>query len=543
MQSARGDTRRVITPPDWRRALLLTHRWMGIVGGLLVVAWFASGIVMMYARMPELDVSERLARAPALDLGALAVSPSQAGRIAGASEQALLGARIGMLGARPIYRFGAGVDAGAVYADTGRRLSPFTPETALSAVANWYPEHAEALRHDDHLTEPDQWTLQSRAELPLHRIALGDAKGTRVYLSDRTGDLVMETTASERRWAYAGAVLHWLYFAPFRAHAALWAQTIICLSIAGCGLTLSGLLWGIVRFRGGSPYSGLLRWHHYAGLAFGLFTFTWMLSGGLSMDPWSWHPGTAPTAAQREGVAGGPLRADAITVEHVRAAGGALAAPSPGESRGAATVREIGLVQLDGAPYFLGYDGSAPPRLVSALPPGGHAFVRFSDDEMLEAARAAMPGVPITDATWLTEHDAYYYGRGSATGDGPPLPVLRVRYANPQETWLYLDPARGQIVRKEERLTRLNRWLYRGLHSLDFPGLYARRPLWDVVVIVLSLGGLTVAGTTLLPGWRRVARILRRGAASRAAGPEPTLSAATPPARSPDRSSRPGTSR
>ena len=128
---------------------------------------------------------------------------------------------------------------------------------------------------------------------------------------------------------------------------------------------------------------------------------------------------------------------------------------------------------------------------------------------MLEAARAAMPGVRITDSAWLTQHDAYYYGRG-VDGEGPPLPVLRVRYADPQETWLYLDPAQGRIVRKEERLTRLNRWLYRGLHSLDFPGFYASRPLWDLVVIVLSLGGLAVAGTTLLPGWRRVARLLRR---------------------------------
>ena len=79
--------------------------------------------------------------------------------------------------------------------------------------------------------------------------------------------------------------------------------------------------------------------------------------------------------------------------------------------------------------------------------------------------------------------------------------------ADPPRTWLYLDPARGAIVRKEERLSRVNRWLYHGFHSLDFPFLYWRRPLWDVVMIVLSVGGLTSALTSMLPAWRRLRRL------------------------------------
>ena len=46
---------------------------------------------------------------------------------------------------------------------------------------------------------------------------------------------------------------------------------------------------------------------------------------------------------------------------------------------------------------------------------------------------------------------------------------------------------------------RLLRWLYQGLHSLDFPFLYFERPLWDIVVIVLSIGGTVVSATTLVP--------------------------------------------
>ena len=95
------------------------------------------------------------------------------------------------------------------------------------------------------------------------------------------------------------------------------------------------------------------------------------------------------------------------------------------------------------------------------------------------------------------------------------LPVLRVRFADPQRTWLYLDPKRGAIVRKEERLSRLNRWLYHGLHSLDFPFLYYRRPLWDVVVIVLSVGGIVLSVTTMWAAFRRLRRAARRAAVRR----------------------------
>jgi len=117
-----------------------------------------------------------------------------------------------------------------------------------------------------------------------------------------------------------------------------------------------------------------------------------------------------------------------------------------------------------------------------------------------------MPDVPIEGVYWMTEYDPYYYSRNGSLN----LPVLRVRFGDPQQTWLYLDPRRGAIVRKEERLSRLNRWLYHGLHSLDFPFLYYKRPLWDVIVIVLSLGGIALSVTTMWAAYRRLRRGMRQ---------------------------------
>ena len=506
-------------PFDWRRVLIYTHRWLGIAGGVLFLTWFLSGIVMMYAEMPSLTPEERLMRLPVLDLSSARVAPAEAARGAGLSPQRL---RVGMLGDRPVYRFLQGGEWTTVFADNAQPLRGLTPDEAMRLVRRFAPEHAATIGYDAYLTDADQWTLQSRALLPLHRIALGDAEDTYLYMSDRTGEAVMKTTRTGRRWAYLGAVPHWIYFTPFRRHTTLWIQSLIWPSIAGCVLSFSGLVWGIWRYsrasryrlkdvHSHSPYAGLMRWHHYAGLIFGLATFTWVLSGGLSLDPWTWHPSTSPTRQQREAVAGGPLRLTPLTPARMREGVAAIATSF--------APKELDVVQFRGEPFLVALrlarpgpvngrarSGPIEHRLVSAVTPEHGAFTRFDADAVLAAARAAMPGTAVDDAVWLEEYDAYYYDRDGAR----LLPVLRVRYNDPPRTWLYLAPQRGVIVRKEERLSRVNRWLYHGLHSFDFPFLYYRRPLWDVVVIVLSVGGIVLSASTMVQAWRRLRRHARR---------------------------------
>lgn len=505
---------------DWRRVLVYTHRWLGILGGLLFLAWFVSGIVLMYAGMPALDPNERLERLPALDLSDLRLTPAEAATRHGVSPDRVW---IATLGGRPVYRF---VEHGlpvTVFADDGERLEPLTEDDAMVVATRWAPEQTGSLRYEARLVSPDQWTLQSQQFMPLHKVSLGDVGGTHLYVSDRTGEPVMRTTRSSRGVAYVGAVLHWLYFTPLRRHGTVWIQSVIWLSMIGCVLCLSGLVWGVwrwspsrrFRLRAGdqlTPYAGLMRWHHYAGLIFGLTTFTWTLSGGLSLDPWNWHPPNAASAAQRAAVSGGPLQLGLVTVDRMLHGVSALADGS--------RLKELELVQFQGEPFLraihateadtVGSGGRqltpSVNRLVSAVSPENGGFSRFDRQRIVEAARRAMPNTDLVDMMWLNEYDSYYYGRPGAR----PLPVLRARFDDPQQTWLYLDPQRGEIVLKEERLTRLNRWLYHGLHSLDFPFLYNRRPLWDAVVIALSLGGIVLSASTLAQSWRRLRRHKRR---------------------------------
>ncbi|HET7132886.1 MAG TPA: hypothetical protein VFJ95_11585, partial [Gammaproteobacteria bacterium] len=60
------------------------------------------------------------------------------------------------------------------------------------------------------------------------------------------------------------------------------------------------------------------------------------------------------------------------------------------------------------------------------------------------------------------------------------------------------------------RWSRLERWLYNGLHSLDFGFWYDKRPLWDVGMIALCLGALASSALGLWLGLKRLRRDFTR---------------------------------
>jgi len=512
---------------DWRKVLVYVHRWLGIAGCLLFTAWFVSGVVMMYARMPGLANEERLARAPALDLTNVKLTPAQAADSLGLTADSV---QVGMEQGRPVYRFGRGRSQTIVFADTGDFFEGVDRQQAEAVARRYAPGYSGAVRYETYLTEPDQWTLQSGAVMPMHRFALDDEEATRLYVSEVTGDVVLRTTARERFWGYLGPVLHWVYFTPFRRNGQVWFEFVVWSSLIGCVMCVSGIVWGLWRFsptsrfrlkrvRHASPYAGWMKWHHYAGLLFGAVTLTWTYSGLLSMGPFNWFSSPAMTREQREASTGGPLRVELLTLESMRAALAGI--------EQSFVPKELEVLQFRGEPFWVAYRApstgeatvwmhagllprSPLPRLehlyVSAVRPERGTLTAFPRDEMAEIARAAMPGVTVQDAVWLDEYDGYYYdSRGSR-----PLPVLRVRYADEHGTWLYLDPERGGVVQRSVAVTRLRRWLYQGFHSLDFPAIYFRRPLWDIIVIALSIGGTALSITTILPAWRRLRRHARR---------------------------------
>src|SRR5690606_15513659 len=154
-------------------------------------------------------------------------------------------------------------------------------------------------------------------------------------------------------------------------------------------------------------------------------------------------------------------------------------------------------------PYVVGGRSEPGQLLVAAdgLTARTDPFTTSSIRRRIESALTQ--DINVVDHALLTEYDSYYYSRGGEA----PLPVLRVRLDDPLETWIYVDPQMSRVLGQVHRLARLERWLFNGLHSLDFAFWYDKRPLWDIGMIILSLGGLIASAIGLVFGFRRLSRI------------------------------------
>ncbi|HKD74912.1 MAG TPA: hypothetical protein VKB76_05430 [Ktedonobacterales bacterium] len=148
------------------------------------------------------------------------------------------------------------------------------------------PREIAASRASTERIDYDQWTVAGDfdRDRPLTRIALDDDAGTEIYVSAKSGKVVLTTTRNVRLLNYLGSIAHWIYPTTLRHHRAVWVALIWCLSLLATIGAALGVLIGFVRLRVGTPYRGLQSWHHFFGLIFAPFLLAWIFSGFLSMD-------------------------------------------------------------------------------------------------------------------------------------------------------------------------------------------------------------------------------------------------------------------
>lgn len=506
-----------------KRYLYLFHRWLGIGLGVVVVLWVISGMIMLFVGYPKLTPAEHLARLAPLSSDCC-ISPAQA-LAAIEPRSAPLSLRLTSAGGSPRYLLDSG-DGPLVALDarSGERIGPIGPDEAM-ASARQFAGGGQVQMPE--LIEEDAWTRNSALnhERPLYRVQTADAEDRLLYISSHTGLVVRDATAHERAWNRLGAWLHWLY--PLREviPKAAWSVALIYGALLAALLTVLGMVIGLLRWRFAKPYrngsrspypSGAGRVHHVGGLLGGSLLLVWLVSGALSMEPWGLFQNRSTVDATL--LQGSPLQPDAL-----------------GEDLALQRLHRAGIVPVElewrmlaGEAYLTAVDARGKSRILPAI---GEAPARpYLDRAMLERnVRLAWPAQQLS-LQWLQAEDFHYYGRDepSLYSHMPRrLPVLRVRFDDPAATWLHIDPYSGAVIEQLDERRRGVRWLFKLLHSWDWPPLLQQPWLRDGVLLVASAAVLLISVSGVLLGWRRL-----RGRPRRARAPRGPVSGREP-ARSP----------
>ena len=470
------------------QVIVVLHRYLGVAVGLLMMMWFLSGIVMVYVDLPRVTEEDRARTLEPIGWQACCRFPQQ---LAPDSAQ-LFAAQVENVIGVPVMRISPSGRPPFVLDLEGGAVVQIDAEAAQEIALDAAPRiiGRPAMLTGMEQIESDQWTLgRLGRERPLFRFAFDDPERTNIYVAGSRAQTVHWTTATQRFWSWLGPIPHMLYFAELRRNALLWTEIVIWTSLLGTFLTALGLYLGVSQFKARarfSPYRGWFYWHHIAGLIFGIATLGFVASGMISMNPWGF------LEDERDGselarLTGGPLK----WVE-VRASLGAVRARPEVAS---------GAVSLITAPFAgrLYWIAKRPDGTVTRLDSDG-GIAPLSEAELVEAAKLIAGDTAIAEQALIAKEDDYYFRHDGSF----VLPVLRVVLRDDENTRYYVDPRSGALVARFDSTARWYRWLFSGLHTIDFTTWLRAHPMRDIVLLTLLLGGLAVTITGFYLAIRRI---------------------------------------
>ncbi|MGG4603680.1 PepSY domain-containing protein [Paenalcaligenes sp. Me131] len=478
------------------------HRWSGVAVAILMVLWFFSGIVMLFVGYPKLYPWEHIARVGPLQQASCCVPLQTALEAVPSADGVVNSVRVVAVGGKPQYHIVQGRNVHAVDAQTGVLLAPITAQNAVDSVTHYLQGSATY----EGLVEADMWTRSGvlQPHRPLHKVRANDEADTIVYVSSRTGEVVLLADAHTRNWNYVGAWLHWLYMFRGPTPDPIWHWLIVVLSAVAVVSTIAGTVVGIWRWRFRKPYrsgartpypSRAMRWHHISGLLFCAITLAWILSGLLSMNPFGvFSPNQIANKAAYQGKALSATWFD-------KSANDFIAAMPAG------SLREIQWTLIDGYPYLVGRNADNQTAVMPAVGDGPTTILQHMDEHQLVAAAKHLFDFPIESVQRLEQYDTYYYTRAPQAMRGArekPLPILRIQFADPDNNWVHIDPRTGEIESIMDNHQRSERWWFELLHSWDLPAMLRAETLRNVVLILLSVGGLLGSATGVVIGYRRI---------------------------------------
>ncbi len=473
------------------------HKITGSVLSLLFLVWFISGIVLIFEGFPHASRKERFEHLSVLSKDEFAnlkvPSASWKGKV-----------NLELCNEKPVYRVFSERKAQQVFdAETLNPVGDFSEEYAqkLASSFSGFP-----VKRIEVLDDFDQWVPWSYYErlLPFYKCYMDDPKHTVLYVSKKSGEIVQQTNRMNRWAARCGAIPHWIYFKNIRLQKGLWINLVLFLSAIGIIVSVSGIVVGFVRLKKGkglTPYKKpMYKWHHITGFIFGLFVFTFILSGFFSLasvPDWmvfvSEKQNNELEWNQKLDLSKYPLVSPLEIFDALERKNG---------------IRKICWKTIHDKPHYLVYyDDYQVPDIYYWQDGNIIPHKKYSISEIENLAKKYLGSSDFT-ITQQEKYDDYYSGSAMYY---LPEPVYKIEVDDKSQTWLYINPASGEELKRHTKNTRLRRWLYQGLHKFNFHFLKNEAEWFrKLLLILLSIGGIAVSVTGLWLSKRWLRRTIKK---------------------------------
>lgn len=223
-----------------RRWWFTIHKWIGLVVGLQVLAWMASGFFMTFVPIEQVRSEHNIRKVEPLDLrNDLAnLAPSAvAQRLTGRLTRLELGEMLG----RPVWRADIDGKPGALLdARSGVVLSPLGEGDARAIAEADFAGAADIQSATLIVRDPP---IEYRGVLPVWQILFDDEADTHLYVSPTTGKVVARRSGLWRVYDFLWS----LHIMDYQTRDNFNNWLVIAASAAGFVLTVTGI--GVLVYR------------------------------------------------------------------------------------------------------------------------------------------------------------------------------------------------------------------------------------------------------------------------------------------------------
>jgi uncharacterized iron-regulated membrane protein len=476
-----------------KNILIQIHNCTGTLLSFMFLIWFLSGFVLIYAGFPHLSREKYFQSLEPMHSSEMTSIQMPSSNFKGRVELEKLNGEL-------VYRVSKSRGNQKVYsAFTLQNISDISEQQAVKIAEKFSGNSILKVEKREQL---DQWIPWSYYEssLPFYLCYVDDEQASRVYVSAKNGKVLQETNCSNRWAARLGAIPHWIYFKSLRLKRGLWLKTVYWISLAGVIMCLAGLLAGFIRLRkkrkneswkAYSPYKKFwYKWHHIVGFMFGIFVFTFILSGMISVSGISKK--IVPVHSQKS-----PRQ---LWNQQLILGDSLLNLTELFDSE--KTIKKVEWKTVMNELCLWVYkDHHSVPQIYTVR--NNHLQKRstYSKNNIEVWLGKIYPNLEY-NITLLDEMDAYYHPSKEQKG---AFPVWKIELKDKDETRMYVSPIKGELIRSYNKNGKWNRWLYRGLHTFDFPFLLQHEWLRKLILIVLSIAGtfISISGCVLGYKWVR----------------------------------------